>query len=163
MPADGRIVDGIAQEIGQNRIDPFRVAIDVHFSWQFPLGQDMLISQSLGKAGLAFFGQGREIKDRLFQFERARFQARQVEQVHDEFVHFLGLTADDGTVALLPFLIDIQRVQPFSIALDDGQGRLQFVGDSRQERLAHVFHFLGLVELLLQFRIGLLQGRIGLL
>ena len=52
MPADGRIVDGIAQEIGQNRIDPFRVAIDVHFSWQFPLSQDMLISRALAKRAL---------------------------------------------------------------------------------------------------------------
>ena len=159
MSSGPRIINGVAQEIGHNRIDPFRVAIDVHLSWQLPIGSDALIGNGFGKTSLAFFGQGREVEDGLLQFEGARFQARQVEQVLDQFIHLLGFTADDGTVALLCRLVDVQGVQPFGVALDDSQRRLQLMGDSGQEGFAHMFHFLGLIELFLQFRIGLLQRR----
>ena len=58
-------------------------------------------------------------------------------------------------------LVDVQAVQPFGIALNDRQRRLQFVRHGENKGLAHVFDFFGLVELLLQLFVRLLQRRQG--
>ena len=157
-PVSVQMVKRVAHIVSHNllRLELIRPHIDRIFLPELDLGL-LLLGHDLHALEHAT-DQFRQIKPLELHIFISEFKLVQSHEVFHHLVHLGGLIHDHVTVEFPALrIIADSFLQPFCVALNEGDRRLQLMGYIPHEVGTHLLHLFFLLNILLQAEVGILQ------